>query len=215
MDPATIAALKTLLHETIGLITIFNPVAAAAIMLSSAPPGLTKSAARSIGKKAALTVLAASLATVLLGNLLFRIFGINASSIMVIGGIVLLMMALSMVQGKLSETTHTAEESEAARDKEDLSVIPLGIPILFGPGAVSTLMVFHAAASGIVGTLILLGAVVISVTTVYVVLAYADALTKMLGVHGMRIMTRIMGLVVGAIAVQFIIRGTKLLWGTL
>ena len=215
MDASLPATLKTLLHETIGLVTIFNPVAAAAIMVASSPNGLTGAESRAIGKKAALTVLAASLLTVLLGNLVFRFFGINTSSVMVIGGIVLLMMALNMVQGKVSETSHSPEESKAAIEKEDISVIPLGIPVIFGPGAISTLMVFHASDPEIAGTLWLLGAVAVSVAVVFAVLAYADALTKALGIHGMKIMTRIMGLIVGAIAVQFVIRGAKLLWGTL
>ena len=215
MDATLLAPLKILLHETVGLITIFNPVAAAAVMVSASPSEMTKTEARGIGKKAALTVLAASLLTLLLGNALFRLFEINTASVMVIGGIVLLMMALSMVQGKLSETSHSPEESKAAAEKEDISVIPLGIPVIFGPGAGSTLMVFHAGSTGVTGVLLLVAAVLISVVAVFAVLSYADALTKALGVHGMKIMTRVMGLVVGAIAVQFVIRGAKILWGTL
>jgi len=215
MDAALLTSLKSLLHETIGLITIFNPLAAAAIMVAATPEGLTRAEARRIAKKASVTVLAASLLTILLGNLAFRLFGINTASIMVIGGLVLLIMALNMVQGKVSDTSHSPEESEAAVAKEDISVIPIGIPVVFGPGVISTLMVFHAAGSGMTDTVLLLAAVAAAVTVVFIVLSFADTLTKALGVHGMKIMTRIMGLIVGAIAVQFVIRGAKLLWGTL
>jgi multiple antibiotic resistance protein len=214
MEMTLMGALKTLLHETVGLVTIFNPAAAAAIMLSSSP-GVRKSDTAAIAKKTALTVCIASLLTVLTGSFVFRLFGINSASIMVIGGIVLLMMALSMLQGKISETSHSPEESEATAAKEEISVVPLGIPVLFGPGAVSTLMVFHAADKALPGTALLIGAVLLSVTAVYFVLKYADMLLDALGVHGMKIMTRVMGLIVGAIAVQFVIRGTKILWGTL
>ncbi len=206
---------KGLLHDTIGLITIFNPLAAAAVMVSSSSSDLSAAEARVIGKKAAITVLIGSLLTIFLGNLVFKFFGISIASVMVIGGIVLLVMALSMVQGHISLTRHSPEESDAAKDKEDISVIPIAIPVILGPGAISTLMVFHVAASGFLGMLQLLGAVLIAVSIVYVVLINADYLTKALGVHGMKIMTRIMGLIVGAIAVQFVIRGTKTLWETL
>ena len=214
MDISLIDPLKALLHDSIGLITIFNPLAAAAIMVSSSS-GLSREDARTIGKKASLTVLVGSVLTVLLGHHIFKFFGINTASIMVIGGIVLLMMALSMVQGKISSARHSPEETDAAREKEDISVIPIGIPVIFGPGAISTLMIFHADSSGIAGSLMLIGAVLIAVATVYIVLINADYLTNALGLHGMKIMTRVMGLIVGAIAVQFVIAGTKSLWQTL
>jgi len=215
MDLSILLPLKTLLHDTVGLITIFNPIAAAAIMVSSSPTGLTKTDAKSIGAKAALTVLAGALLTIVLGNLVFKFFGINTASIMVIGGIVLLMMSLSMVQGRISSASHSPEESDAAKEKEDISVIPIGIPVIFGPGAISTLMVFHAADTTVAGMFVLAGAILLSVGAVYLVLIKADVLTETLGVHGMKIMTRIMGLIVGAIAVQFVIRGAKILWQTL
>ena len=215
MDMTIASALKTLLHETVGLITIFNPLAAAAIMVSTSAPGLTKAEAETVGRKAALTVFAGALLTMLLGNLVFKFFGINTASVMVIGGIVLLIMSLNMIQGKTSDINHSPEESEAAKEKEDISVIPLGIPVIFGPGAISTLMVFHAADSGFAAMALLFAAVTLSAGTVYFVLIKADYLTEALGVHGMKIMTRVMGLIVGAIAVQFVIRGAKILWGTL
>ena len=215
MDASLLPMLKDLVHETVGLITIFNPIAAAAIMVASSPAPLSATDARAIAKKASLTVLIASVLTILLGNYVFKFFGISIDSVMVIGGIVLLVMSLNMVQGKVSETKHSPEESQAALEKEDISVIPIAIPVIFGPGAISTLMVFHANDPGLPGTFWLLGAVALSVAAIFVILAYADALTKALGVHGMKIMTRVMGLIVGAIAVQFIIRGVKLLWTTL
>lgn len=214
MDISLIDSFKALLHDSVGLITIFNPLAAAAIMVASSPE-LNREDARTIARKASLTVLVGSLLTVLLGHHIFMFFGINTASIMVIGGIVLMMMALSMIQGRISSARHSPEETHAAKEKEDISVIPMGIPVIFGPGAISTLMVFHADSSGILGSLILIGAVLIAVAAVYIALIYADYLTNALGLHGMKIMTRVMGLVLGAIAVQFVIGGTKSLWQSL
>lgn len=212
MDISYFGYLQTLLHETVGLVTILNPVAAAAIMISSSPSGLTKEDAGEIGRKAAMTVLISSLSTVFLGNLIFELFGINASSIMVIGGIILLLMSIHMIQGKIAQTNHSIEESKDAINKENISVIPIGIPILFGPGVISTLMIFKAKSINITEIILLLSAVGISVAVVYITLKNAIFLTKVLGVTGLKIMTRIMGLVVGAIAAQFIIYGSKALW---
>ncbi|MDD2951009.1 MAG: MarC family protein, partial [Sulfuricurvum sp.] len=140
------------------------------------------------------------------------LFGINSSSVMVIGGIVLLLMSIQMVQGKIPETSHSVEESKVAMLKENISVIPIGIPILFGPGVISTLMIFKAKSSNIVEIALLLIAVMISGWLIYLTLRNAIFLTKVLGVSGLKIMTRIMGLIVGAIAAQFIIFGIKALW---
>ncbi|MCX6074991.1 MAG: NAAT family transporter [Campylobacterales bacterium] len=212
MDINYYGYLQTLLHYSVGLITILNPVAAAAIMISSSPSNLTKQDAEEIGKRATLTVVLASLITILLGNAFFELFGITSSSVMVIGGIVLLLMSIQMVQGKIPETSHSVEESEVAILKENISVIPIGIPILFGPGVISTLMIFKAKSANVVEIALLLIAVMISGWIIYLTLRNAIFLTKVLGVSGLKIMTRIMGLVVGAIAAQFIVYGIKALW---
>lgn len=206
------AHLQTLLHYLVGLITILNPIAAAAIMISSSPSNLTKEDTEEIGKKAALTVMIASLITIFLGNAIFELFGITTSSVMVIGGIILLLMSIHMVQGKIPETSHSSEESKVAMLKEDISVIPIGIPILFGPGLISTLMIFKAKSSSILEISLLVIAVLIVCLIIYLTLKNAIFLTKVLGVVGLKIMTRIMGLVVGAIAAQFIVFGIKALW---
>jgi len=204
--------LQTLLHYTVGLVTILNPIAAAAIMISSSPSDLTKEDTEEISQKATLTVMIASLITIFLGNAIFELFGITPSSVMVIGGIILLLMSIHMVQGKIPETSHSPEESKVAMLKENISVIPIGIPILFGPGLISTLMIFKAKSSNFLEILLLVVSVLISGLIIYLTLRNAIFLTKVLGITGLKIMTRIMGLVVGAIAAQFIVYGIKALW---
>jgi len=203
---------QTLLHETVGLVTILNPVAAAAIMISSSTGGIGPHDIKTIAEKSAFTVLVASISTVFFGNLIFALFGISTSSVMVIGGIVLLLMSVHMVQGRISETNHTPEESQEVAEKENIAVIPIGIPILFGPGVISTLMVFKAKSENLVDSVLLLVAVLASTLIVYAVMRNAVYLVRMLGVSGLKIMTRLMGLVVGAIASQFVVYGVKGLW---
>lgn len=203
---------QTFLHYIIGILTILNPIAAAAIMISTSPSNLTQPEVQHVAKQASLTVVGASLITLLLGNAIFELFGINSSSMMVIGGIVLLFMSIQMAQGKISETKHSPEELKAAIEKENISVIPLGIPILFGPGALSTIMVFKSNSENFIEIFLLMGAIIVVGVIVYFTLKNAIFLTKALGITGLKIMTRIMGLVVGAIATQFIVNGIKALW---
>ncbi|MGZ5208248.1 MAG: MarC family protein [Sulfuricurvum sp.] len=204
--------LQTLLHYLVGLVTILNPIAAAAIMISSSPSALVKEDTEEIAKKATLTVMIASFITIFLGNAIFELFGITPSSVMVIGGIILLLMSIHMVQGKIPETSHSLEESKVIMLKEDISIIPIGIPILFGPGLISTLMIFKAKSSNMIEISLLVIAVLLSGLIIYLTLKNAIFLTKVLGIVGLKIMTRIMGLVVGAIAAQFIVFGIKALW---
>jgi len=203
---------KILLHYTIGLLTILNPVAAAAIMVSLIPPDTKKEEITSISIKTSFTVLVASVLTVFLGDLIFKIFGINVYSIKVIGGIVLIVLALSMIKGEISETKHSKEESKEAKEKEDISVIPLGIPILFGPGVIATLIVFKIKSQTLLEIGLLILSILISTIVVFFTLKNAVLLNRVLGVTGLKITTRIMGLIVGAIASQFIVSGVKSLW---
>ena len=200
---------KEILFDTISLITILNPIAAAAIMLS-----LVKySDIPEVSKKTSLTVFIASVVTMLLGGVILKIFGINIPSIKAIGGVVLLIIALNMVQGKeVAPTNSTKEEKEAANEKDDVSVIPLGIPVLFGPGVITTIIILSEKSKSLIEKGILFTAIILSTIIVYITLRNAAYISKYLGVNGLKITTRIMGLIIGAIAFLFLIGGIKSLW---
>ncbi len=201
--------IKEILFDTISLITILNPIAAAAIMLS-----LVKySDIPEVSKKTSLTVFVSSVVTMLLGGVILKIFGINIPSIKAIGGVVLLIIALNMVQGKeVAPTNSTKEEKEAANEKDDVSVIPLGIPILFGPGVITTIIILSEKSKTLIEKGILFIAIILSSFIVYLTLRNAAYLSKILGVNGLKITTRIMGLIIGAIAFLFLVGGVKSLW---
>lgn len=201
--------IKEVFFDTISLITILNPIAAAAIMLS-----LVKySDIPAVSKKTSLTVFIASVVTMLVGGVVLKIFGINIPSIKAIGGVVLLIIALNMVQGKeVAPTNATKEEHDAAAEKDDIAVIPLGIPILFGPGVIATVIILSEKSKTLLEKGILLISIVLSSLIVYLTLRNAAYISKFLGVNGLKITTRLMGLVIGAIAFLFLVGGVKALW---
>ena len=209
--------ISSLVHDTIAIITIINPIAAASIMigmLADASPQFV----RPIAYKATLTLLIASFITLFGGEFIFKLFGINTLSLKVIGGVILMMIAINMAYGHHSKGKHTEEEHDEAQDKEDISIVPIGIPILFGPGLIATIIVLQSNATQqlsvfVAYTLIGISILIASVLTFFT-LYYAVAIDKLLGVTGMKILTRIMGLIVGAIAAQFLISGIKGLWGS-
>ena len=200
---------KEVLFDTISLVTILNPIAGAAIMLS-----LVKySEIPEISKKTSITVFVSSVVTMLLGGIILKIFGINIPSIKAIGGVVLLIIALNMVQGKsVAPTNSTPKEHEAASQKDDVSVIPLAIPILFGPGVITTIIILSEKSKTLIEKGILFGAVLLSSIIVYLTLRNAAYISKFLGVNGLKITTRIMGLIIGAISFLFLVGGIKVLW---
>ena len=201
--------IKEILFDTISLVTILNPIAAAAIMLS-----LVKySDIPSVSKKTSLTVFISMVVTMFTGGWILKIFGINIPSIKAIGGVVLLIIALNMIQGReVAPTNSTKDEHEAAQEKDDVAIIPLGIPILFGPGVIATVIVLAEKSHTLVEKGILLVAIFVSSLLVYLTLINAVYISKFLGVNGLKIVTRLMGLVIGAIAFLFLVGGIKALW---
>jgi len=201
--------MKEILFDTISLITILNPIAAAAIMLS-----LVKySEIPEVSKKASITVFVGGVITVLAGGFMLKLFGINIPSIKAIGGVVLLIIALHMIQGQsIAPTNSTKVENEAASQKDDVAIIPLAIPILFGPGVITTLIVLSEKSHGIIHKGILIFSVALSSIIVYITLINANYISKFLGVNGLKIVTRIMGLIIGAISFLFLVGGVKELW---
>ncbi len=209
--------LSLLMHDTIALITILNPLAAASIMISLIGTTATPASVHAIALKTTMTIIIAGLITLFSGEYIFKFFGINVMSIKVIGGILLMMIAINMASGNSSKSRHTSQEHEEAEESEDISIVPLGIPILFGPGVIATIIVLNHNALKTIslfeGYMVVSVSILLSAITTYIVLRNATYINRVLGVTGMKILTRIMGLVVGAIAAQFIISGVKGLWG--
>ena len=204
--------LKKFLYFTVTLLTIMNPVAAAAITVSILGAEAEPKEVSRIALKASLTVLIASLLTLFAGDFIFKLFGINLPSLKVIGGLILILLALDMLRGRVSETQHTKEETEEAMEKEDISIVPLAIPILFGPGTLTTLVILKSRNSDPISLMLLIGAVLTSTLITYLILRNSYLLVEVLGITGVKIATRLMGLVVGAIGAEFLIDGVKKLW---
>lgn len=212
------AYISILSHDIIALITILNPIAAASIMVTMVSPP-TPENIRPVALKATLTVIIASLVTLYTGQLIFKLFGISVLSLKVIGGIILMLIAINMAYRQPSKARHTKEEQDEAEEKEDVSVIPIGIPILFSPGVIATIIVLNSNHAKefphLISYALVTAAIFAASLVVYFTLRYAGAINKALGVTGMKILTRIMGLIVGAIAAQFLVSGIKGLWSTL
>ena len=143
------------------------------------------------------------------GSMIFTIFGITIGAFKIAGGVLMGLNALDMVQARRSQQRETAVETAEGIQKEDIGILPLGVPMLAGPGAISTVMVLALGAKTLAATVAVYVSIVVTSLLTYAVLSAASLVERRLGQTGMRILTRLMGLVLSAIAVQFILDGIK------
>jgi multiple antibiotic resistance protein len=146
------------------------------------------------------------------GTMLFRAFGITLPAFRTAGGLILWYVAMDMLQGE-RRTQEGREELVEGQAKEDVAITPLAIPMLAGPGAISTAIVVAGQAHGFAETLIVYGAIVLTGGISFLSLRLGEPLLGRLGKTGIRVVTRIMGLILAAVAVQFVFSGIKEAFG--
>lgn len=162
---------------------------------------------RKTAKTAAFTCCVVLLGFAFAGTLIFRLFGITLVAFKIAGGVILMLIGLDMLRARRSPTKETLDEAREGAEKENAGIIPLGIPMLAGPGSISTVMVLMGQSSVWWQTVSICIAVVITAVLSYWILAGADRVRRYLGDTGSRVLTRLMGLLLTAIAVQFILNG--------
>jgi multiple antibiotic resistance protein len=148
------------------------------------------------------------MAFALFGTLIFHIFGITIDAFRIAGGLILWVVAMDMLHGQRT-TQESGTEVAEGRAKDDVAVTPLAMPMLAGPGAISTIIVLAGQARAIPEKIVVIVAIVATMAISLVVLRLGEAVVRRMGQTGIRVMTRIMGLLLAAIAVQFVITGVR------
>ncbi len=146
------------------------------------------------------------------GELIFKIFGINIGSLEVAGGILLSLVSINMVFGNPHKERTSSDELAEAEAKEDIALVPLAIPLLSGPGAIATVITLSTSVKSLFLYVGIFIAIVISCVAVYFVLISSSYLNRFLGKIGIGIISRLMGIILLAISVQFIVNGLKTLF---
>ena len=141
------------------------------------------------------------------GSAIFALFGITPPAFKIAGGLLLFMVALDMLQAKRSGTQEVSEERAEGLEKEEVGVAPIGIPMLAGPGAISTVMVLMGQSRNWWNVIPVFVAITVTALASFYILASANRVRGLLGEIGIRILVRLMGLVLVAIAVQFFVNG--------
>jgi multiple antibiotic resistance protein len=162
---------------------------------------------RKMAWKASITALVVLSAFAVAGQYIFRMFGITLPAFEIAGGVILLLIGLDMLEAKRSPTQESTEEAAAAALKEDAGIVPLGIPMLAGPGAITSVMVLVGQADTRLKMVAILASIFITAAICYLVLGNSDRVARAMGETGVRILVRIMGLLLVALAVQYFVNG--------
>jgi len=201
MDQLTII----LLYFT-SFFTLMNPIGTMPVYLSMTSD-LTKRQRRATAIKAVLTAAFALILFALLGKYLFDFFGISVAGLKVVGGILFFFIGFDMLNARISRLKMSQREAEQYAD--DISITPLGIPMIAGPGAITNAIVLMGDANDYTSKAMVIFSIVLVLIVVLLVFIGAVGITKFIGEKGNKIMMKLMGLIVMVIAVEFFFSGLK------
>jgi multiple antibiotic resistance protein len=190
------------------LFVIIDPIAAAPAFLAMTPnesPAQRRRTARLACSTMAVVLLLFAVA----GPVIFKVFGITMAAFQIAASIVLLIIALDMLRVQRSRVQQTSEETAAGTEKADIAITPLAIPMLAGPGAISTTILLQHEAKSVAHHIALGGCIVVVSAVGYLIFRLAARGAKWLSPIAMSIAVRIMGMLLAAVAIQFMLNGIK------
>jgi len=192
-----------IIKTTIAIIAIVDPIGCLPLFLSLTGQH-KKINKKNLVKMTAITVFIILVTSLLLGDKILNMFGISMPSFQICGGILLLLMAISMMLGK-HQIIDSGQNGKS--DKELIAFVPLSIPLLAGPGAMSNMIIAaHQAPNFINQSFLILPCLAVSLL-IWLTLSFAENISKVIGPIGAKIITRVMGLLLGSMAIEFITRG--------
>ncbi|MBL6797593.1 MAG: MarC family protein [Synechococcus sp. BS307-5m-G39] len=194
----------SLLHTAVGIFTISNPLGNLPIYLSFTDGNRRKD--RAIARSSAITFLVSLMLATWLGNDLLGFFGISRPAFQVAGGVIVVLIGLSMLRSEPSKVHHDPESVERDQNSAVKGIVPLGIPLLAGPGTL-TVVIADPNAASMGGKIGLSGIVLLLTLVVYLIFEAGEMLSSKISASALQVLTKIMGLLLTSIAVQMIFTG--------
>ena len=189
------------------LFAIMNPISAVPLYLTFTANIADKRAR--IARQTAIAVFVIMVITLLMGQTILQIFSISIDAFRMAGGILIMLVAFNMLQARVGRTRHTPEEDEEAIDSDTVAVVPLALPLLAGPGAMSTVILFADRVEGPEGTGSLIIIILLISLAIWGILHLAPQIGKRMSRTAMNIATRVMGLILASMAIEVIFGGLK------
>ena len=190
----------------VALFVIVDPVGNAPIFLGLTEGQTAREKNRTAWTASAVTVVAL-VGSALAGSQILYFFGIRIPSFQVAGGLLLLLTAISMLQAKMSATRQSAQEADEAGARESVAVVPLAIPLCAGPGAIATAVLYGHQMTGAFNAAFLIAACVVVGVSLYLSFLLSGWLGRHISRTGLNVMTRLAGIILAALGVEFIAKG--------
>lgn len=202
--------LEYLVITLLAVFVIVNPLTTAFVFMSLLPH-TPDDQRRAIALRSVKIATAVLFAFASLGGILFQLFGVTLAAFRIAGGLILFGIAMGMIRRKPETEVKQAEAAQAdqARITDDISVIPLAIPFMSGPGSIATVMILTSEAPTGWHTALVYISVIVTMAACYFAMIYSRYIVRLLGETGKEIMTRIFGLILAVLAVQFVINGVS------
>lgn len=166
-----------------------------------------------IAKKAVILACLIALFFAITGSMILKLFSISVDSLRVAGGLLLFSIAFDMMHAKVSRESITEEEITQSQEREDIWVFPIGLPLLTGPGAISTVIVLMGMAEGIQQKAIIIVSILLTFVLCLFIFLFSRRIHKFIGYNGMLVFTRLMGLLLAALAVDLTATGIINIFG--
>lgn len=188
--------------------TIINPLGTMPIFMTMTA-SLNKQRRKQTAKKATLVAFFTIIAFAFSGQILFKFFGISVHSFRIVGGLIFFTMGWDMLQARLGHFKHDDNEDKIDAYVEDISITPLAIPMICGPGAITNAIILMEDTTNTLQKIVLIVVIALVLFLTYLILIGASKITDKLGETGNKVMMRLMGLIVMVIAVEFFFSGLK------
>lgn len=186
--------------------TLINPLSSLPIFMTMTAD-LTVSDRKKTAKKASIVAYISIIGFAITGQMLFKLFGISVDSLRVVGGVIFFIMGMDMLQARMGQVK--VKDSEVKSYVNDISITPLAIPIICGPGAITNAIVLMEDASDVTRKIVLFSTISLVLFITYLVFYSSSKIIKFLGQTGINVMMRLMGLIMMVIAVEFFFSGLK------
>ncbi len=188
--------------------TLINPLGTMPIFMTMTA-SLSDEKRKYTAKKASIVAFLTIIAFAFSGQILFKFFSISVHSFRIVGGVIFFAMGWDMLQARLGKIKHSDDENKINAYVDDISITPLAIPMICGPGAITNAIILMEGSESIIKKIILISVIFAVLLLTYLILIGSSKITNKLGKTGNKVMMRLMGLIVMVIAVEFFFSGLK------
>ena len=194
------------------IFVVVSPISGVVTFISMTSK-MTRKEKNDIAKKAVILACVIALFFAITGSMILKLFSISVDSLRVAGGLLLFSIALDMMHAKVSRESITEEEITQSQEREDIWVFPIGLPLLTGPGTISTVIVIMGMAEGVQQKAIVVASIILTFIICLFIFLFSRRLHKFIGYNGMLVFTRLMGLLLAALAVDLTAAGIINIFG--